>query len=128
MAAPFIWAAFVFLLHVMPVSLDRDSSLRIPHADKVVHFAMFAGLSFLLIRSFQVKINTAISYKTVIAVVIACACYGGILEFLQALTPAKRDSDIFDWFADLVGVGAGTFVAWKEWFGLIFLHQIRKTK
>ncbi|MFM9985403.1 MAG: VanZ family protein [Flavobacteriales bacterium] len=127
-AAPIVWAAFVFVLHVVPIELDDDSSLRVPHADKLVHFAMFAGLSFLLIRLFQVRTNGAITTKNIVVVVMACACYGGLLEFIQSLTPSKRDSDSMDWCADLVGVAAGTFVAWKEWFALIFLHQIRKTK
>jgi VanZ family protein len=125
LAALIFWAAFVFVLHV---HLREDSSLRIPHADKLVHFAMFAGLSFLFVRSIQVRNEFGISAKWVIAVVVICACYGGLLEFIQSLTPAKRDSDILDWCADLVGIAAGTFMAWKEWFGLIFLHQIRKTK
>lgn len=127
-AAPIVWAAFILVLHVMPVHLDSDSSLRIPHADKVVHFAMFAGLSFLLIRALQVQNKGAVKVKTIAAVVLFCLSYGAILEFIQSLTPAKRDSDVLDWCADLVGTAAGSFAALKEWFALIFLHQIRKSK
>jgi VanZ family protein len=125
-AVPIVWTAIVFFLHVMPVRLDHESSISIPNADKVVHFGMFGILAFLLARSWEF-FKVKISRRQVYLIILICASYGALLEYLQHIGNAKRDSDVFDWIADLVGTSAGLYMASTKILPLFFRHQIGKT-
>lgn len=126
-AASFIWAAIVFYLHVVRVKLPEDEPLfRIPHADKFVHFTMFVVMAFILARTVEVQKQHRPKLSQLFIIVIACAGYGALLEYLQGVMPNQRDSDVLDWIADLLGSITGVLVASTSWFPLFFHLQRRK--
>ena len=72
----------IFVLALLP---NNSSSIAFPEADKLLHLMTFAGLSF--IARFVVFL-------------------GGAIEVAQGFT-TDRARELFDFFADVVGIGAG---------------------
>ncbi len=125
-AVPIFWTLIVIVLHIMPVRLTAESDFQIPFADKVVHFSMFASLSFLCMRSLKFNLGN-LKNQHFIFILICCIAFGGVMEILQGYTSTKRDSDILDWFADVAGTAAGLLFGETKFLSFLFRHQIRKT-
>lgn len=124
--APIVWAFIVVLLHIMPVQIETESDFRIPNADKIVHFTMFAVMAFLLLRSVKFH-HTEITRLQTILILCSCICFGGCMELLQGIPTTQRDSDLFDWYADIAGSIGGLLVANTNYLSFFFRHQIRET-
>jgi VanZ family protein len=101
------WAAIVFVLHVMKVKLDNDSARLFPHSDKVVHFTMFFLLACSMVLAIVQTGAHTITVKYLMTVLMLCAAYGAFLEYLQGTSWVQRDSDVWDWAADVVGSISG---------------------
>jgi VanZ family protein len=125
-AAPFVWAAIVFILHVIPIKPDREPSFRIPHADKVVHFIMFCTLSFLAYRAVLTHYSNRPVFRKIVVIILICISYGALMEFLQGNYFNERDSDFFDWFADTIGTFCGLWLASTQFLMPLFRFQLRK--
>jgi VanZ family protein len=107
-AAQWIWAAFVFVIHVAPFDPERASRFDFPFADKWVHailFFLLAALSYLARDSKQE------SRTTMYWIIGVCACYGGLLEWVQHAFTDERAGDLLDWLADLAGTCSGLMAA-----------------
>ncbi|MFM7726710.1 MAG: VanZ family protein [Flavobacteriales bacterium] len=103
-AAQFIWAAFVFIIHLMPVDRDDIRRFDFPYADKWIHgllFFILAALAFLSTSQRRKLLNSFL------IVFIACLAYGGLLEYMQYTFTEERSGDILDWLADAAGALAG---------------------
>jgi VanZ family protein len=81
----------------------------IPHLDKVVHFAMFAALAFLMFRAISTKLQH--QARQMLLVFFVCMAYGALMEYLQAAYFVGRDGDPLDWFADICGALAAIVFA-----------------
>ena len=126
-AAPFLWAAIVFLLHVIPIKPHREPQFKIPHLDKAVHFVMFFTLAFLIYRALVVARNSLKPLAKQIAfIALFCLSYGALMEFLQGTYFNERDSDVFDWFADAAGTFTGLWLASTSFLATLFGLQVRK--
>ncbi len=77
-----------------------------PHLDKVVHFTMFFGLTFLL-TWFFVEMGKGYR-KGVIAALLIAMTYGAIDEISQGWV--SRTTDVFDWMADSAGAITGVLL------------------
>jgi VanZ family protein len=109
-AAQWIWAAFVFIIHVAPVDTERVSRFDFPFADKWIHgilFFLLAGVSFLARDSKRAVSNS------VLFILMACAGYGALLEYIQFTFTDERSGDVLDWLADFCGAAAGLWTAKK---------------
>lgn len=109
-AAQWIWAAFVFIIHVAPVDTERVSRFDFPFADKWIHgilFFLLAGVSFLARDSKRAVSNS------VLFILMACAGYGVLLEYIQFTFTDERSGDVLDWLADFCGAAAGLWMAKK---------------
>ncbi len=79
----------------------------IPHPrawDKLLHFAAYGGLTFLL--AWPVAARSGPSLGTYVYLLVIAACYGAVDELGQIPIPG-RAADIWDWVADVVGAVAG---------------------
>lgn len=94
--------AVLWTLFIIASSLRPTDSLSLPFegADKIIHFAMFVPLGYLLIVGWS-KLAIAIAVGVAIAL---------LSEFLQIFVPT-RSADIFDALADIGGVILGSYVA-----------------
>ena len=117
-AAPIVWAAIVFWLHVGRVPSAEHASWLPPHADKIVHFGMFFILGFLHARVWKSLKEWPTSTLFVITT-SASLVYGATLEGLQSLL-TYRGADILDWIADgfgsMAGTGLATTKGWDSWW------------
>jgi VanZ family protein len=107
-AVQWIWAALVFIAHVAPVDSERARRFDFPFADKWIHgilFCVLAGIS-LLARDSKRSLR-----NSVILIVVMCAGYGALLEWIQFSFTDERSGDVMDWLADLTGLLAGLLVA-----------------
>ncbi len=87
---------------------------------------MFALMAFMLARTIEAQKQHRPRLSQLFIIVIACAGYGALLEYLQGIMPNQRDSDVLDWIADLLGSITGAIVASTTWLPLFFQLQRRK--
>jgi VanZ family protein len=73
------------------------------HFDKVVHFCMYFGQSFLLVPIF-----TKLKFKYLLSICIAIA-FGMLMELVQGVFTENRSADGFDVLANSLGALFGVF-------------------
>jgi len=101
---PIVWLFFFVLTH-WPKEKIPDTPF-IPHIDKVVHFTMYAILSFLFChRITSIMIQPLMKFAFVFLVL---ALYGIFDELTQPYF--DRTAEFLDWIADLCGVVFGIFI------------------
>jgi hypothetical protein len=103
-AAQFVWAAFVFIIHLMPVDRDDIRRFDFPYADKWIHGALFFILAAFAFLSTSQRRSVTSAFALVF---IACIAYGGLLEVIQYTFTEERSGDWLDWLADAAGTLAG---------------------
>lgn len=103
-AAYFIWAAFVFVVHVIPVGREELDRFDFPFADKWVHGVLFfvlANLGYLAAKQRRTV------FLTMAFVFFECISLGSQLELIQYLFADERTGDWFDLLADAAGSALG---------------------
>lgn len=86
-------------------SLKRGWMLSLPHADKVAHALLYAGLSFLFVGFLRLVKKMGLTSSMTLAFATV-SLYGMIDEYLQSFIP-RRSMDVADWLADNIGAGIG---------------------
>jgi VanZ family protein len=72
-------------------------AIRVPLlSDKIEHFLAFLVLALLGLGAF--------GRKNVVALALALAAIGGLIEVLQGSSFVGRDAELLDWIADLAGI------------------------
>ena len=104
---PLLWAAVLFTLS----SFSLKGAPSVSGSDKVVHFIVYGGLSFLCARAFRAYGAGAIT--AALLGVVAASLYGASDEFHQSFTPG-RSPDVWDWVADTLGAAAAV----GAWYAL----------
>ena len=98
------WIAIFVLMHR---PLGEIGKPPFPGADKVVHFVLYFGLTW--IGAWRLRANSAgHRLATLLFWAGIYVAYGGIDEWLQSYV--GRTMSLFDWFADVAGVAAATIV------------------
>ena len=83
-----------------------------PVSDKVLHFAAYAGLGFLL-ALLAPRLGLR-GWRVYAALLLIAVCYGAIDELGQIPVPG-RNADMADWAADMLGVAAGLrCIGWRS--------------
>lgn len=98
------WIAIFVLMHRPLGELGRPP---FPWADKVVHFALYFGLTWLgawRLRTYPGRLTR----PSLFLWAGVFAAYGGIDEWLQSYV--GRTMSLFDWFADVAGVATASLV------------------
>jgi VanZ family protein len=100
--------AVVVVLCLLPRSFVAEGKSHgpklIPHADKVVHFSMFAAFGYFWMASTSTRSRRSASAAAVLAAGFALAV---ATELLQGLPAIDRDPDVLDGLADAAGAVAG---------------------
>jgi VanZ family protein len=96
----------LYLSFAPPSTFDFVESVpTFPHADKVVHFAMFFVLTAVLIYEF-IKRNKK-NYQTgkfLLVCILFPIVLGGVIEILQEMFFKPRSAEWLDWLMDIAGV------------------------
>lgn len=110
-----IWGLVIFVVISMPPSaVPPTDKLRIPHIDKIIHFAIFFIFGALLVYGFIKTYRQKIMFLF-ISMVIGIL-YGGFTEYLQYCCFEGRHGT----FADFVADSFGTV------FGVLFMNIMQK--
>lgn len=72
--------------------------------DKLLHFAAYGGLTFLLAWPFVARFGSSLA--TYAYLLMIAAAYGAVDELAQIPIRGRR-ADIWDWVADMLGAVAG---------------------
>ena len=98
------WIAIFVLTHRQLGDIGKPP---FPEADKVVHFVLYFGLTW--IGGWRLRANPAgHSLTTLVVWAGIYVAYGGIDEWLQSYV--GRTMSLYDWFADVAGVAAASIV------------------
>jgi len=101
------WLLMFIGTHIPRLEGVDTSVFRIPHADKVMHFCMFAGwmcLSWWLLR----PPGGRPSRRALAGALLAGALYAAFDELTQSLV--GRDTSLGDFFADIAGMLAALWL------------------
>jgi len=108
------WIGAFAMTH-LPMPKEAKLTQDLPHADKIVHLTIYAGLSLLLSVWFGVR--KRVGGALIVAAVVLCllAGYAAFDEISQG--QVGRDPDVRDWFADVAGIHFGLvgFIALRGW-------------
>jgi VanZ family protein len=100
-----IWAVVIAVLTSVP---NPPSPKSFAHADKLVHFFLYAVLGVLLAR--PIIDDDALPWGKLACVAALCIAAGAIDEWHQQWIPG-RATDIGDWTADSIGAVVGIITA-----------------
>jgi VanZ family protein len=102
------------LLAVLTLSLMKSSSMpssqmwNIFGIDKVVHFSMYFSLTFIIF--FEKELNSSkLSFKKALLPITILIILGAIIEIIQPIV-SNRSCELFDFFANSIGVFAGFYL------------------
>ena len=96
------WGALLVATHCPP---NADAHQENPF-DKILHFVAYGGLAFLL--AWVVSLRSALTLQRAALVIGICCLAGALDEITQPWT--GRNTDLHDWYADVVGAIAGVAV------------------
>ena len=99
---PALWAALILVLTSIPTPPEAPGG--IPHLDKVVHFALYAGQGWLASRALRTRRSGTLAWA-----LLGVATFAALDEWHQQFV--ARDPAILDWIADVIGAGVGITAA-----------------
>ena len=103
-APPLIWAGVILILTSIPnPSVPRS----LASMDKLVHFALYAGLGFLLARA---VLHQGPVWRVLLVSIVIASGGAALDEWHQQFIPG-RSMDIADWRADAAGAIVGACLA-----------------
>ncbi len=119
----FIYVLVITGLSLLPANiLPIPESGLFPHADKVVHFGMYAVFTLLLFYTWPLKFaGKTKQFLPLLYVII----WGTVMEILQELGGYGRNFSHMDILANILGFFPG-WLAWK-WFSKRSYFQAEKT-
>ena len=98
-----VFAAIVYLSLFRP-SDDMQLPMLFEHMDKVVHFIMYAGLSFIIWYEFFRSHSNRKSIKMFLAIFLIPALFSGFMEYMQSKATDYRSGDIMDLLFNVLGI------------------------
>ena len=116
---PVLWLALICYAFFIPAKeLPVKPLFKIPHFDKMVHFALFFVLCILLLRPFK-----RLKFNYYVIAPLVSIVFSGVLEFSQQMLSKSRSSDINDFLANTFGILMAVlfyyfFVSDKKWENL----------
>lgn len=99
----FVLAAIVYLSLFRP-SDDMQLPMLFEHMDKVVHFIMYAGLSFIIWYEFFRSHSKGMNIKLFLAIFLIPALFSGFMEYMQSKATDYRSGDIMDLLFNVLGI------------------------
>ena len=106
---PVLWSVVILLLTLLPGNYfpKVQSFWDWLSPDKVVHVFIFGVQSFLLFYAQKQYSNTKSRFRITIVILGATIIFAAFTEIMQNTVLIKRDGNVYDFLADVVGVFAG---------------------
>lgn len=108
-----IWALLILTLSALPKS--NVPKIELPYIDKVVHFCMYFGLSWLLCLGYFIKYNNNLKFIILFTIMLLSSVFGIKMELIQFKLNIGRSME----FNDIVANSFGAF------FGVLIFNQTR---
>jgi len=102
--------AYLMLVFVLSAQPNLHVPGDVPYRDKFVHVLEYGGLGWLVYRAVIVSWPDAGATRRAVLSILALSAVGAIDEKFQAGVPG-RDSSVFDWAADTVGVSLAQVIS-----------------
>lgn len=99
---PGLWAAVILIATSWP----NPHVPNVWSGDKAVHVAMYAGLTWLVVRA----LSPAMTATRVVVVILMAAAFAAADEWHQRFIPG-RSTSVADWVADAAGATLGALAA-----------------
>ncbi len=92
-----------------------EPPLDMPHSDKYVHTAAYAGLALLAAGAWS--LHRPLTWRAAAGLLVGLSVYGALDEITQPIT--SRHADVADWLADIGGtlLGMAAFLALRALAG-----------
>ena len=97
------FGAIIYLSLFRP-SDDMQLPMLFEHMDKVVHFIMYAGLSFIIWYEFFRSHTKGMNIKLFLAIFLIPALFSGFMEYMQSKATDYRSGDIMDLLFNVLGI------------------------
>ena len=111
-----LWTALIFYLLSMDTSgANEFSLLKVYGIDKLIHFTLFAILTFLW-GAYCFSRQTVHATQTILLIIILASTYGMGMEYYQKYF-TNRSFSYWDGLADALGSVVGALVAKKSPYG-----------
>ena len=102
------WMVLVTLLSLFSFSGVGTGRVRIPHADKGVHFTFYFMAVVLGVLALTEKRKSGtIAKGTILPMIVFSMGYGMFIELLQWIMPFDREADAWDILANTLGAIVG---------------------
>lgn len=75
--------------------------------DKVSHLLFFGGYCYAMLADVCRYRNYKLAFRHMLIIFIISVSYGAFTEWFQHLPFIKRDGNMFDWYADILGALLG---------------------
>lgn len=99
---------------------------EIPNIDKIVHFCMYGGLTFVIWTEYLWHHN-AINWKRLIVGGILCPIImSGLIEIGQGTLTVNRSGDWMDFVANSLGVLVVSYIGYHFLYPFIFRYKRNK--
>lgn len=108
----FAWTILVFAVSSIP-RLSGDEFGVPAWSDKVAHFLEYLILAFLFYRGIRGE-RWRMGVPAWLIVLATGLAIASVDEYHQSYIPG-RDSNIFDWIADMAGVASGTMLGMRRY-------------
>ena len=95
--------AYVALIFSLSAQPHLAPPFHFQNSDKLAHLAEYGGLGFLLARAMRATLPARSAVVTALLTVLLGMGIGGTDEWFQSFIPG-RESSVFDWFADSLGI------------------------
>lgn len=102
-----LWLVAILVASFMPSQHIRSSWFLFPNEDKLIHFCMYFGLSFLFVWAYIKEKKASIAFLLIVALIVSL--FSGVIEILQPIL-SNRTSDISDFIANSLGALFGSFI------------------
>lgn len=103
----FLLTLVVFILSIIPLQ-EMPNLPGVKMVDKWVHFLMYGSLAVAawmdIFRCRSVRAPWWGGWQGWLLAVLFPAAFGALMEVWQEYLTTTRNGDIFDWWADLIGV------------------------
>jgi VanZ family protein len=108
----FVWTILIFVVSSVP-RLPGDVFGMPTWSDKIAHFLEYLILAFLFYRGIRGE-RWRMGVPAWLIVLVTGLVIASVDEYHQAFIPG-RDSNVFDWTADMAGVASGTLIGMRRY-------------
>ncbi len=103
-----VWIILVTIASLLSGdSLQNAPKFEIEGLDKIVHFCMYAGLSFLCIEGNYIQQKRIASTRFLLLAIGFAVLYGSLMELMQYQMGKGRSAEFNDFIANTIGAIMG---------------------